>query len=81
MATTNSAIAPADGWVEIDFNILSNRGGHDIEFFPNATIPANNAQGHLLHPSQGVKRSELPDESEKVWFNARQGSVTLTVSV
>ncbi len=78
MATTNTKLETVEGWVEVDFTALTNRGGHPVEFASNATEPAETLNGHVLLANEGLSADELPDES--IWFRATWGRVILAIS-
>ena len=78
--TTNILINENDGWVEVAFSIITNRGSREVEFFPNDTIPGANDFGHSLGGLKGLNREELPNELEKVWVRVRRGSATLVLT-
>ena len=78
MSTTNTQLEQSSTWTEIDFTIISNRGSYDVEYVTNPTQPVESFQGHVLHPSQGISKDELP--SELKWFRSKAGSATLVIS-
>lgn len=91
--TKKVTITEADEWIDLDeklvemgvpsasFALVSNRSNSQVQFFPNDTEPTSDDLGHILNPSQGFSREELPDPAEKVWFKAIGSSAIIVATV
>ena len=78
MATNNLLLNPSDGWVQIDFTVLSNIGGHSVEVCVYGEKPPIDLLGHILTRNNQMSSTELPDGT--IWFRAPYGRTMLTVS-
>ncbi len=76
--TTNLRLETIDGWVQVDFDVISNIGGHAAEIALNIEKPLDTVLGHLLYPNKKLSQSELPEGT--VWARAPYGRTILTIT-